>query len=171
MAAEEQQDADPTDGRDETRTERLDRNWNQLLQELRVVQTGTQLLTGFLLTVAFQQTFQDLADWQKTLYLVVVSLAVLSTVFALMPVALHRALFRRRSMDLLVAWGHRMVKIGMATTGLAVAGALALIFSTATGAGGAVAAGAVALVVLLVVWLALPAGVRRRAEEPEGTSA
>lgn len=33
--------------RSETETERLDRNWASLLQELRVVQTGVQLLTGF----------------------------------------------------------------------------------------------------------------------------
>src|SRR5439155_6937869 len=39
----------------ESPTERLDRNWNDILQELRVVQTGVQLLTGFLLTLPFQQ--------------------------------------------------------------------------------------------------------------------
>ena len=58
-------DADPSDGRDETATARLDRNWGGLLQELRVLQTGTQLLTGFLLTVAFQPVFQQLAAWQR----------------------------------------------------------------------------------------------------------
>jgi hypothetical protein len=170
MAEQEHPDADPEDGRDETLTERLDRNWNALLQELRVVQTGTQLLTGFLLTVAFQPTFVDLDDWQRTLYLVVVSLAVLSTICALMPVALHRALFRRRAMADLVAWGDRMVRIGLTTTGLAIVGAAALVFSVAAGASGAVAAGAVAIVVVAVVWLALPAGLRRRAGEPHGSS-
>ena len=34
------------EARNETRTERLDRNWADLLQELRVAQTGVQLLTG-----------------------------------------------------------------------------------------------------------------------------
>jgi len=161
-----QPDADPTDGRDETTTERLDRNWSALLQELRVVQTGTQLLTGFLLTVAFQQTFRDLADWQRALYLVAVSLAVVSTVCALMPVALHRALFRRRAMRTLVDWADRMTRAGLAFTGLAVAAALALVFSVATGAAGAVAVGAVAVVVIGVLWAALPAGLRRRAGAP-----
>jgi hypothetical protein len=158
-------DADP-DGRDETPTERLDRNWNALLQELRVVQTGTQLLTGFLLTVAFQQTFQGLETWQKVLYLGSVSLAVLSTICALMPVALHRALFRRRAMAELVAWGDRMVRIGLVMTGLAVIGALALVFSTATGAAGAIAAGVLGLVVIAILWLALPVRLREGQHEP-----
>ena len=50
------------DARSETPTERLDRNWSNLLQELRVVQTGVQLLTGFLLTLPFQQRF-DILDF------------------------------------------------------------------------------------------------------------
>jgi hypothetical protein len=166
MAQQQQPDAARGDGRDETENERLDRNWNALLQELRIMQTGTQLLTGFLLTVAFQQTFKDLGDWQKTLYLVVVSLAVASTVCTLMPVALHRGLFRRGAMDELVSWGGRMLRLGLATTGLAIVGALALIFSRVTGVGGAVTAGVLTLVVIGVLWLALPAGLRRRVGPP-----
>jgi hypothetical protein len=166
MAEQHERDAAPGDGRDETENERLDRNWNSLLQELRILQTGTQLLTGFLLTVAFQQTFSDLEDWQKTLYLVVVSLAVASTACTLMPVALHRALFRRGAMDELVQWGGRMMRLGLTTTGLAVAGSLALIFSRVTGVGGAVAAGIVAVAVLAVLWLALPLSLRRRVGPP-----
>ena len=49
----DRRDADPDDGRNETETERLDRNWNALLQELRVLETGTQILTGFLLISLF----------------------------------------------------------------------------------------------------------------------
>ena len=163
-------DADPEDGRSETRTERLDRNWNQLLQELRVLQTGTQLLTGFLLTVAFQSTFRDLADWQRLLYLVVVSVAVLSTTVALMPVALHRALFRRRAMADLVAWGDRMLRIGLVCTGVTIVGVVALVFGEVAGPAGAAAAGAVGVVLTLLLWLALPARVRRGTESPHGRS-
>jgi tRNA uridine 5-carbamoylmethylation protein Kti12 len=52
----------------ETKTERLDRNWSSLLQELRVVQTGVQLLTGFLVTLPFQQRFDRLDDQMRTVY-------------------------------------------------------------------------------------------------------
>ena len=59
-------DADPADGRDETVDERMDRNWNEMLQELRVTQTGTQILTGFLLAIAFQNRFAELDRFQQT---------------------------------------------------------------------------------------------------------
>lgn len=155
-------DADPDDGRHETLAERLDRNWSGLLQELRVLQTGTQLLTGFLVTIAFQPVFAELAAWQVALYLGVVAMAFLSTALVLMPVALHRALFRRHAMGELVAWADRMVRVGLVATGLALTGSIALVFSRAAGGAGAVAAGAVAVVVTGVLWLALPSRSRAR---------
>lgn len=154
-------DADIPDGRDESPNERLDRNWAGLLQELRVLQTGTQLLIGFLLTIAFVPVFRQLAAWQKTLYLVVVCLAVFSTVLVLMPVALHRVLFRRQAMGDLVHWADRMVRAGLAATGLAIAGVLALVFSTVTGVVGAAIAGGAVLAAVLVLWTALPLALRR----------
>src|SRR5689334_19894510 len=92
---ESERDADPGDGRDETEAERLDRNWTEMLQELRVTQTGTQILTGFLLTIPFQQRFAELDDTQRGIYLVLVAFAALATILALAPVSLHRALFRQ----------------------------------------------------------------------------
>ena len=154
-------DAVPGDGRHETETERLDRNWNALLQELRVLQTGTQLLTGFLLTVAFQPAFRQLATWQVVLYLAVVSLAVLSTVLVLMPVSLHRILFRRGAMQEMVDQADRMVRLGLVSTGLAVCGVVTLIFSAAAGLAGAITAGGICLVVVASLWLALPLRLRR----------
>src|SRR5690606_22121652 len=72
---------DPAPGGDrhETPTERLDRNWNEILQELRVTQTGIQILTGFLLTVPFQSRFADLTATQRVVYLVLVLLAAVTT--------------------------------------------------------------------------------------------
>ena len=170
MADAQPSDLDPHDGRHETLTERLDRNWNQLLQELRVLQTGTQLLTDFLLTVAFQQTFHGLAGWQKALYLLVVSLAVISTVVALMPVALHRALFRRRAMAELVEWADRMLRVGLVSTGAAIVGVLALVFSTVTGVPGAIVAAVLGAVLVGTMWLALPKRLERGAPAPHGAA-
>ncbi|MDY6999819.1 MAG: DUF6328 family protein, partial [Actinomycetota bacterium] len=82
-------------GRRETEMERLDRNWNSLLQELRVVQTGVQVLTGFLLTLPFQGRFDILDGGMQNVYLVTVCTAVLSTALLVAPVAMHRLLFRR----------------------------------------------------------------------------
>ena len=95
QAADARADADPSDGRDESVNERMDRNWNEILQELRVTQTGTQIFTGFLLTIAFQQRFSDLTTFQTRVYLILVIAAVLTTALGLAPVNLHRALFRK----------------------------------------------------------------------------
>lgn len=83
-------------GRHETVNQRMDRNWSELLQELRVTQTGTQILTGFLLAIAFQPRFVELDRFQTMVYAVLVGIAVLATLLALVPVSLHRSHFRRR---------------------------------------------------------------------------
>src|SRR3954453_19461469 len=102
------------DDRDETPTERLDRNWTDLLQELRVVQTGVQLLTGFLLTLPFQARFATLTQAQKNIYLATVTAAVISTCFLIAPVSLHRLLFRRHARAATVNVSHRLAILGMA---------------------------------------------------------
>ncbi|WP_309053979.1 DUF6328 family protein, partial [Streptomyces sp.] len=60
------------DGRNETPMERADRQWSELLQELRVAQTGVQILFGFLLAVVFQPRFSDLGSVDRTIYVVTV---------------------------------------------------------------------------------------------------
>src|SRR5882757_630628 len=81
--------------RSETETERLDRNWSSLLQELRVAQTGVQLLTGFLLTLPFQQRFDVLDHTMRIVYLVTVGFSVTATILLIAPVGMHRLLFRQ----------------------------------------------------------------------------
>jgi hypothetical protein len=157
----DQRDAVPGDGRDETEAERLDRNWNALLQELRVLETGTQILTGFLLTVAFQQTFSKLDPTEVATYLVTVSLAAIATVLVLAPVALHRGLFRQHRMGVLVAWTDRILRVALAVAGLSIVGVAVLVFHVAAGAVAGIVAGAVMFVVIVALWLALPAMLRR----------
>src|SRR5436305_7711810 len=96
-----------TTARSETETQRLDRNWNSLLQELRVVQTGVQLLTGFLLTLPFQQRFNVLDPPMRNLYLATVGCSVGATVLLVAPVGMHRLLFRRHRLQVLVSAAHR----------------------------------------------------------------
>jgi hypothetical protein len=147
--------------RDETETETLDRNWNDLLQELRVVQTGVQLLTGLLLTVPFQQRFTELSDQQKTLYLITLSLSALATGFLVAPVSMHRLLFRRRARRTLVDGAHRLALAGLAALGLAVTGVVLLIFDVVVGLRAAIVAGAVTLVVFVLLWGVIPLVQRR----------
>jgi hypothetical protein len=153
--------------RNETETERLDRNWNDLLQELRVVQTGVQLLTGLLLTVPFQQRFAELSSEQRTLYLVTLSLSALATGLLVAPVSMHRLLFRRRARRELVDGAHRLALAGLATLGLAVTGVVLLIFDVVVGLTAAIVAGAVTLVVFVLLWGVIPLVQRRRRPAPD----
>jgi hypothetical protein len=147
--------------RNETPVERLDRNWSDLLQELRVLQTGVQLLTGLLLTAAFQQRFTELSEYQRVVYLCAVALTTLSTAFLIAPVALHRVLFRQHARSSLVAAGQRCALAGLATLALAVTGVVQLIFSVVAGtAAGATAAG-IALVAFGALWSVIPLAYRR----------
>ena len=91
--------------RSETATERLDRNWSSLLQELRVTQTGVQLLTGFLLTLPFQQRFDRLDALMRAVYVATVTCSIAATIALVSPVAMHRLLFRPRRLNQLVS-GH-----------------------------------------------------------------
>ena len=112
----------------ETAAERLDRNWNDLLQELRVVQTGVQILTGFLLTVPFQQRFSELTEAQHRLYLGLVVAAVTTIGLLIAPVGMHRVLFRRRQKDTLIELADRLARAGLFCLCVVVSGVLLLVF-------------------------------------------
>lgn len=155
---------DPDDGRQESLNQRLDRNWLEILQELRVTQTGTQILTGFLLSIAFQPKFGDLTRFQERVYLVLVVIAVLTTALALAPVSLHRSLFRRRAKLVVVRVGHLILRLVLLGVGLVLVGTVLLVFDVVLGRGTALAvAGAVALV---LVALGLLPVLLRRAPSP-----
>ncbi len=148
--------------RGETELERLDRNWASLLQELRVVQTGVQLLTGFLLTLPFQARFQVLGPDMRVVYLVTVGCSVAATVFLIAPVGLHRLLFRRHRISVLVSAAHRCAYVGLLLLGLALTGVTVLIFDTVAGAVAGLIAGACALALFAVSWLFVPLLLRTR---------
>lgn len=154
-------DVDPDDGRHETRNQRLDRNWIELLQELRVTQTGMQILTGFLLSIVFQPTFAELDSFQHTVYLVLVVVAVLTTALGLAPVNLHRGLFRRHAMGQLVPAGDLIVRIVLGGVGLVLVGTVLLIFDVVLNRPVAVIAASAMAVVIIGLGL-LPLIVRRR---------
>ncbi|PRC43600.1 hypothetical protein C6A85_000000104515, partial [Mycobacterium sp. ITM-2017-0098] len=132
--------------RDETDTERLDRNWASLLQELRVVQTGVQLLTGFLLTLPFQQRFDILDDRMQIVYLATVSTAVASTALLVAPVGMHRLLFRRHRIAALVRAAHLCAYAGLLLLGAAMTGMTVIIFDAVVGLTPALIAGVGVLV-------------------------
>lgn len=153
---------DPGEGRDETEAERLDRNWNELLQELRVTQTGTQILTGFLLTIPFQQRFAELDAVQRDIYLVLVAFAALATILALAPVSLHRALFRRGAKTQIVRVTNRLLMGALASVAVTLIGTSVLIFDVVVGLQAGIIAGVVTAVLTALAWVALPRMTGRR---------
>lgn len=162
-ASADGQDSVPEQGgRDETRVERADRNWNEILQELRVTQTGIQILTGFLLTVPFQQRFTELSVGQVRLYLVLVAAAALTTGLLVAPVSLHRWLFRKHVKPSLVGAADRLMRLGLVFFAVVVCGVVLLVFDVVVGPGAAVAAAGGLLLVIVLVWFVLPAVLDRR---------
>lgn len=144
------------DGRDETPNERLDRNWNALLQELRVTQTGTQIIAGFLLTLPFQDRFADLDPFQVTVYLVMVCGAALTTALGLGPVSLHRLLFRRGAMAQVVDIGNRLVRATLVGVAFVLTGTTLLIFDVVMGRTAGFIAGGGVLIITILIWMIVP---------------
>src|SRR4051812_45833381 len=130
----------------------LDRNWNELLQELRVAQTRPQTLTGFLLTLPSSSNFPKLSDGQKHLYLVVLLGSVVATGLNVAPVAYHRILFRRRKRRWLVSAANIVARAALVMLALDSAGVVLLVFDVVVGRRAAVIAAASVLLFLLLLW-------------------
>jgi uncharacterized membrane protein len=156
--------------RHETPTERLDRNWTDLLQELRVLQTGVQFLTGFLLTLPFQSRFTTLSDGQDAVYLGTVASAVFATGLLVAPVSVHRVLFRHHQRRATVDAAAALAKWGLVFLGLSIVGVVGLIFSVVSSGPAGWIAAALASIAVLGLWLVLPrhlAIAHRKRETPE----
>jgi hypothetical protein len=146
---------EPVNGRDESAEERLDRKWGDILQELRVMQTGAQLTAGFLLTLPFQPSFDDLDSFQRGLYLVLVLLAALTTALVMTPVAVHRRLSGEHVKERLVITAHWAMWGVLGCISLLLVGMPVLIFdvvvdrATSLTVGGGLGLLLVALIVVL----------------------
>src|SRR5687768_7999605 len=112
----------------ESRKERTTRKWNEMLQELRVAQTGVQVLTGFLLTVAFSQRFGDLDQTTQNAYLVTVCSAIASATLLIAPVAFHRVLFGKSEKEWLIGAANNSARAGLAMMAVTMIGVMFVIF-------------------------------------------
>jgi hypothetical protein len=151
------------DGRDETELERWDRNFNELLQELRVAQTGVQILFAFLLTVAFSNRFAGVSGLEKWVFVVTLLCAATATALLIAPVSYHRLVFRQGRKPELVHVATTLAKVGLLFLGAAIVGTVFLALDEV--AGGIVAVtGTIAVALLyLSLWYLLPVvnGARR----------
>jgi len=141
---------------DEDKTQRLARNFSELLQELRVTQTGVQILTGFLLTVPFTQRFPTLDLVQKYGYLAVLVGAVLATGFIIAPVALHRTLFRQGEKAWLVDAADWCARVGLLLLAMTMSGVVWLVFDVVVSRTASIVAGGVGVLFFAALWGAFP---------------
>jgi hypothetical protein len=152
--------ADPGSGRDETETERLDRNLGELLGELRVALPGVQVLFAFLLTIPFNQRFAQLTSAQRSIYLGTLLSTLVAAVLLIAPTAYHRLTFRKQQKGQLVFIANRLAIIGLGFLALAMTGVVLLVtdflFETAVTVICTVAAG----LMFAIFWYGLP--LRRR---------
>ncbi|GAB2978531.1 hypothetical protein GCM10027076_15400 [Nocardioides montaniterrae] len=141
-----------------------DRNWNELLQELRVSQTGVQLLSGFLLTVPFSNRFEALDGVQRATYVLVFTGAMVATALLVAPVAFHRVLFRHQRRRWLIEAANICARLGLCTLALTTSGVFFLVVDVVTTRPLALTAFAGAAVTFVLLWLLVPAAARRSAD-------
>ena len=142
----------------------INRNWTELVQELRSTQTGVQVLTGFLLAVPFTDKFHRLDHVEQAAYLVVLTLAISATMAVLSPIAYHRLLFRRGRRPWLVEMANKIARVGLVLAALTTCGVVFLAFDLTVGRVAGFAASLVAIVAYLVLWVVVPL----RAHPPAG---
>jgi O-antigen/teichoic acid export membrane protein len=150
------------DDRDETSLERWDRNFGELLQELRVAQTGVQILFAFLLTLPFTNRFGDISGLEKVVYVVTLVSAATATALLIAPVSDHRQVFRQGRKPQLVQTASRLAQAGLAALLVAMIGAVFLVLDVVAGLGWAIGLGIVITLLFLTLWYLLPEVIRAK---------
>ncbi|MEU4095473.1 DUF6328 family protein [Streptomyces sp. NPDC026673] len=153
------------EGRDESREERADRQWGELLQEVRVAQTGVQILFGFLLTVVFTPRYPQLEPTDKIIYILTVALGAAATGALIGPVSFHRIVSGRRIKPETVQWASRLTFAGLVLLLATMTSALLLVLRVATHDPYVPYLVAAILAWYLLCWFVLPLWARSRSAE------
>jgi len=148
--------ADRQSEREESESERLDRNLSELLQELRVALPGVQVLFAFLLAVPFQQNFTKITSFQERVYFATLLLTAISAVLLISPSAYHRMTFRMQQKDDLIFLANKLAIAGLGCLALAMTGAIMLITDVLFGGVATVVTSAATLLMFATFWYALP---------------
>ena len=154
-----------SDGSRETRKERVDRELIELLNELRVALPGVQFLFAFLLIVPFQQTRDQLTDFQKDVYFVSLLAAAVATVLLIAPAAQHRVLFRQKDKEQLLQRSNVYAFSGLVVLGLAICTAILLVVDVLFSRTAGWIAATVVAVLVTIIWLAVPYWRRSQTEQ------
>ena len=149
---------------EEDRDEQLARNLGELLQELRVMQAGVQILFGFLLSIAFTERYASTNGYVRAIHLITVGFATIAVALLTAPAAWHRVLFRLGQRKKIIHVADRLMLIGLAALACAMTGTVLLLAEIVIGGWGAIVCGVLAAGLFALLWFALPA--RHRAHAP-----
>jgi uncharacterized protein DUF6328 len=127
VALEEHQPGSQPGARSAEEQEKLDRQLQELLNEMRVAMPGVQVLFAFLLAVPFQQGFKDITDSQRIIYFGTLIAAAIATAFLIAPTAYHRIVFQHGHRPDVIRLGTRQFIIGLVALAAAMNGAVALV--------------------------------------------
>jgi hypothetical protein len=147
-------------GRDETPLQRCDRNLVELMQEVRVVQTGVQVLFAFLLTAPLSSRFPELSTALTFQYFATLLAAGAAAILLIAPTAHHRLLFRCGDKEHLVVTANRYTLAGLVFVALSMLGALSFVSGLLMPGPAAVVVPMAAAASLVWIWLVMP--LRRR---------
>ncbi len=136
--------------------EELDRNWLELLQELRVAEAGVQILFAFLLSLPFTQRWTQVSHFGHVIYVVALLLSAVASALLIGPVAYHRLTFRRHARARLVRTANAMALGGLAALALAICSAVLLVIDVVAGPLATVLIGVGIGAVFVVLWLVVP---------------
>jgi Family of unknown function (DUF6328) len=150
--------------RQEPETKQLDRNWAELVQELRVIGTGVQILFAFLLSIPFQARFAQTSALQRDDYLATLMTSGAAALLFIAPVAVHRFLFHFRVKDEVVTVTNALALCGLAALSGAMTGAILLVSDWVAGDVGAGICTGCAALAIVAAWFAFPIWLRRRAD-------
>jgi hypothetical protein len=159
-------DAWNTEHRAEAPLQRADRNFAELLQELRVAQTGVQILFAFLLTLSFMDRFAGIDAFQRGVYVFTLVASATTAALLIAPVAVHRLLFQRGRKRELVRAGHRLALGGLLTLVATMLAGVLLVLDVVIGRVAAVSVTAALAGVFVTLWVGSPLRLRRGAPPP-----
>jgi len=151
-----------SEARGETPMQRADRAYGEILQEVRVAQTGVQILFAFLLALAFQARFTHITSFQRGTYVVTLMLCAAATALLIAPAAVHRVVYRRRLKQHLVRVANRLALSGLVLLLLSLVCAVLLIMDVVLGVAPAIALAAGVFAWFTLWWFVLPLWSRAR---------
>ena len=137
----------------ETRQERVDRELTELLNELRILLPGVQLVFAFLLTAPFSSAFDELTTPEHVAYVIAFAASAIASVLLIAPVVHHRARFRQGDKEALLKQSNELALVAIGMLGVALAATTFVVFSFVVAPWAGALAAATLVAVELWLWV------------------